>query len=92
MTPDMNRLCLAAWCADSGASPEAFAHRSEEDEARTERVVRAVLMALRELSAAVKEAAEKGTEFYGAGENISYDAGETIARAVDFVLAEPATA
>jgi hypothetical protein len=49
-------------------------------------------MALREPSDAVKKAAEEGTEFYGAGEYISYDAGETIARAVDFILAEPAKA
>jgi hypothetical protein len=88
MTPDMERLCEAADKAmcEVGHGP----HGLMDHEA--EAIVRAVLMALREPSAAVKEAAEEGTEFYGAGENISYDAGETIARAVDFILSDPVKA
>ncbi|MET3481520.1 hypothetical protein [Methylobacterium sp. 1973] len=86
MTPDFKRLCEAAEDAynDQSGSPFSLDCR--------EAIVRAVLMALREPSDAVKKAAEEGTEFYGAGEYISYDAGETIARAVDFILAEPAKA
>jgi hypothetical protein len=86
MTPDMKRLCEAAANVELG--PEADYLRDWQAEA----VVRAVLTALREPSDAVKKAAEEDTEFYGAGEHISYDAGETIARAVDFILAEPAKA
>lgn len=85
MTPDMKRLCDAAMDAE-----ETWFRNMPE--ARSAAVVRAVLMALRKPSDAVKKAAEKDTEFYGCGEYISYDAGETIARAVDFILAEPAKA
>lgn len=85
MTPDMKRLCEAAASAGFRPSQHTICGRPEA-------IVRAVLMALREPSDAVKKAAEEGTEFYGAGEYISYDAGETIARAVDFILAEPAKA
>lgn len=88
MTPDMKRLCEAAL--------DGFNRYSGMDRNMTngevEAIVHAVLTALREPSDAVKKAAEEGTEFYGAGEYISYDAGETIARAVDFILAEPAKA
>jgi hypothetical protein len=94
MTPDMKRLCEAAESAYDDWVKGGYSVDPDEYtiEATPEAIVRAVLMALREPSAAVKEAAEEGTEFYGAGENISYDAGETIARAVDFILADPVKA
>lgn len=94
MTPDMKRLCEAAERAHDDWVKGGYSVKPGEHtiEATPEAIVRAVLMALREPSDAVKKAAEEGTEFYGWGEYISYDAGETIARAVDFILAEPAKA
>lgn len=88
MTPDMKRLCEAVLDGFNRYSGIDRNMTSGEAEA----IVHAVLMALREPSDAVKKAAEKDTEFYGCGEYISYDADETIARAVDFILAEPAKA
>lgn len=94
MTPDFKRLCeAAARAAFLGAHPGVHIMGGMQAiVVSPEAVVKAVLLALREPSDAVKKAAEEGTEFYGAGEYISYDAGETIARAVDFILAEPAKA
>ncbi|MGX9980733.1 hypothetical protein [Methylobacterium fujisawaense] len=88
MTPDMKRICDAA----HRCITEDHGDMEDADPSFAEAIVRAVLMALRDPSDAVKKAAEKDTEFYGCGEYISYDAGETIARAVDFILAEPARA
>jgi hypothetical protein len=84
MTPDLQRLCQAA----EEAFERVFNGDAEITPGGSETIVRAVLMALKEPSNAVKRAAEEGTEFYGCGENISYNAGETIARAVDHILGE----
>ncbi len=70
MTPDFKRLTIAA----AEAHDAWFGEPASITPAGAEEIVRAVLTALREPSDAVKKAAEEGTEFYGSGEYISYDA------------------